>query len=233
MKHFTNIFLTFSFLFLFVSHDNVFASGFGNDKPFLRELEIIQQNKGPKLFSFDLDIQVGLGIASSSFNLNKVDSNSKDLNNTGTKVGPSVGATVSLNLLGYGFSTGILYAPKGFQSSSGTNFNLHYFVVPWLIYFDLDFNRVRINGNFGPYVGILLNKDAYLSNSNVNVFTPKNVDFGLTANIEGAYYFTKILGALLGVKYEFGGLNNLASTDYIKSLHTSTVFVYTGLKISI
>ena len=192
-------------------------------------------NKTSSLFSFDLDIQVGLGIASSNINLNKTDSNTKSLENTSSKVGPSIGATVSLNLLGYGFSTGILYTPKGFQTTSGSNFNLHYFVVPWLLYFDIDLNRVRISGNFGPYVGILLNNDSYISpvNANVNLFTPKNVDFGLSANIQGVYYFTKILGALLGVKYEYGGLNNLASTEYIKTMHTSTVFVYTGLKISL
>lgn len=219
------------FIFLFIS-GNAFSNGNGEDKPFVKDIENSRLKPGPKLFSFDLDIQLGIGIANSSFDLNKVDSNSSGLKNTGTKVGPSVGATVSLNLLGYGFSTGILYTPKGFQTTSGTNFNLHYFVVPWLIYFDIDLNRVRINGNLGPYVGILLNNDSYLNN-NVNLFTPKNVDVGLTANVEGAYYFTKILGALLGVKYEYGGLNNLASTEYIKSLHTSTLFVYTGLKISI
>lgn len=211
---------------------SIFANGNGNDKPFFKNIENTRLNPGPKLFSFDLDVQVGLGIASSSFKLNKVDSNSNVLNNTGTKVGPSVGATVSLNLLGYGFSTGVLYTPKGFQTTSGSNFNLHYFVIPWLLYFNFDISRVRIEGNFGPYVGVLLNKDAYLSN-NVNLFAPKNVDVGISANVEGTYFFTKILGALLGVKYEYGGLNNLASTEYINSLHTSTVFVYTGLKISI
>ena len=220
------------FAVILIYSGNAFANGNGNDKPFFKDIENSRRNPGPKLFSFDLDVQVGIGIASSNFNLNKVDSNSQSLNNTGTKVGPSVGATVSLNLLGYGFSTGILYTPKGFQTSSGTNFNLHYFVVPWLIYFNLDFNRVRIDGNFGPYVGILLNNDAYMSN-NVNLFVPKNIDVGLSANVEGTYFFTKILGALLGVKYEYGGLNNLASTEYISSLHTSTFFVYTGLKIAI
>ena len=229
--HISKRFLAPLFIVLFFS-GNILASGNGNDKPFFKDVENSRLNPGPRLFSFDLDLQVGLGIASSSFNLNKVDSNSKGLNNTGTKVGPSIGATVSLNLLGYGFSTGVLYTPKGFQTTSGTNFNLHYFVVPWLIYFNIDLNRIKINGNFGPYVGILLNKDAYLSN-NVNLFAPKNVDVGLSANVEGAYFFTKILGALLGVKYEYGGLNNLASTEYINSLHTSTIFVYTGLKIAI
>jgi hypothetical protein len=58
----------------------------------------------------------------------------------------------------------------------------------------------------------------------------KNFDLGLTGNIQGAYMFQKHLGALLGVKYEYGGLNNLGNNEAIKSIKTSTFFIYSGIK---
>jgi hypothetical protein len=229
-----NKMILFSFVFSFFLFSNsLISSDKENSKNCFKDVEKLRGTTSPKLFSFDLDIQLGLSFSSSNFELNKNDSNSSALVNANSKVGPSIGATVSLNLLGFGFSTGIVYTGKGFKTASNSNYNLHYFVVPWLIYFDIDLSKVRINGNFGPYAGILLSQKAYTSAYGNELFVPKNVDFGLTGNIQGTYYFTKILGVLLGVKYEYGGLNNLVSNEYVKSLHTSTFFTYTGLKISL
>jgi hypothetical protein len=216
-------------LFQSVSPDKIFAGDKPAEKPFMKEIDKMKlKNKGG-LFSLNIDIKLGLGISKSNFDL-KNDTATQQLNSTGTVTGPSVGADVTINLLGFGFTTGILYSKKGFQTTNGTNYNFHYFVIPLLFYFNFDFGKVLIDGNLGPYFGLLLSQDAFTQN-NIEVYKMKNFDLGLTANIQGTYMFTKILGVSLGYKFEYGGLNNLASNDNVNKLTTQTHFIYTGLKI--
>jgi hypothetical protein len=69
-----------------------------------------------------------------------------------------------------------------------------------------------------------------LSQDDSPIYKVKNFDFGLTGNLQGAYMFQKLLGVLLGFKYEYGGLNNLGNNDAINSIRTSTFFIYSGIK---
>lgn len=186
------------------------------------------------LFGLDLSIKVGLGISKTKFDLNPNDTSaaSKDLNTTNTIPGPSIGADITLTVLGYGVTTGFVYSKKGFQTTGGTNYNFHYFIIPLLFYFNFDFGKVVVDGNFGPYFGLLLSNTDFTQN-NLPVYKMKNFDLGLTANIQGAYMFTKVLGILLGYKFEYGGLNNLASNEIVNKMTTQTHFIFTGLKVTL
>jgi hypothetical protein len=150
------------------------------------------------------------------------------LSTTQSKVGPAIGAILSLDFLGFGFTTGFQYSNKGFESTGGTKTNLNYFNIPLLFYFDFNVGeKIRIDGNLGPYFGLLLSDDKDPR------YKVKNFDFGLTGNLQGAYMFNKYMGALLGGKYEYGGLNNLGSNENFKKITTSTITIYTGLKFEL
>lgn len=198
-------------------------------KPYFAETERLLKKRNA-IFNLDLDIQLGLGIANTNFDLNKSDSLNQSLNTTSTKIGPAIGAILSLDFLGFGFTTGFQYSNKGFESSSGTKTNLNYFNIPLLIYFDFNVgDKVRIDGNLGPYFGLLMSED----NDPLNRYKVKNFDLGLTGNLQGAYMFNKYIGALLGVKYEYGGLNNLGSNENVKKITSSTFNIYSGIKFEL
>jgi len=177
------------------------------------------------IFNLNLDLFGGITITNTSFDVKAGDTTAaSSLNTTSSKIGPSVGALLSLDFLGYGFTTGIAFVGKGFQDNAGNNRNLNYLNIPLLFYFDFEFGKVMIDGNLGPYFGLLLSQDES------PLYKVKNFDFGLTGSIQGAYMFQKPLGILLGLKYEYGGINNLGNNESIKKIQTSSFFIYTGLK---
>ncbi len=195
-------------------------------KPHFKEAEKLLAKRNA-LFSLDVDIQLGVGIANTNFEFNKPDTTGK-LTSTSSKVGPSFGANLSLNFLGFGFTTGLQYANKGFEASNGEKTNLNYFNIPLLIYFDFNIGpKVRVDGNLGPYFGLLL------SQTENPLYKVKNFDLGLTGNLQFAYMFNKYMGVLLGGNYEYGGLNNLGSSETIKKITTSTIKIYTGMKFEL
>lgn len=216
------------FLFTF-SSQSLFAGDDGNlsYKPFYKgETQI----KKGGIFNLSLDLQLGMTISKTKFNFNASDTNSAKVSGSSSKVGPSVGAFVSINLLGFGFTSGLVYSAKGFQTTSGENFNYHYINIPLLFYFNFDFGKVIIDGNVGPYFGLLLSQDEITSNPTSNPYLLKNFDLGLTGNLQGTYMFAKHLGVLLGGRFEYGGLNNLISNELISSVSTQTFFIYTGMR---
>lgn len=179
------------------------------------------------LFSLDADIKLGVGISNTNFELNKPDSTGQ-LTTTSSKVGPSIGAVLSLNFFGFGFTTGFMYGNKGFESGTGNKTNLNYFNIPLLLYFDFNVGqKVRVEGNLGPYFGLLISQDEN------TLYKAKNFDFGLTGELQFAYMFNKYMGVLLGGNYEYGGLNNLSNNELVKKMTTSTINIYTGLKFEL
>jgi hypothetical protein len=216
------------FLFTFSSR-SVFAVDDGNTsyKPFHKGETLLKQGG---IFNLSLDVQLGLTISNTKFNFNATDTNSSKVTGTSAKPGPSIGAFVSIYFLGFGFSSGLVYSAKGFQTSSGENFNYHYLNIPLLFYFNFDFGKVIIDGNIGPYFGLLLNQDEITSNPTNNPYLLKNFDLGVTGNLQGTYMFAKHLGVLLGGRFEYGGLNNLISNELISSVSTQTFFIYTGMR---
>ena len=199
---------------------------YGQNKAHFKEAEKLIAKRNA-LFSLDADFKVGVGISNTNFELNQPDT-SGQLTTTSSKVGPSIAATLSLNFFGYGFTTGFAYGSKGFESGTGNKTNLNYFNIPLLIYFDFNVGeRVRVEGNLGPYFGLLMSQDAN------TLYKAKNFDLGLTAELQLAYMFNKYMGVLLGGGYEYGGLNNLSSNERIKKMTTSTINIYTGLKFEL
>ena len=196
------------------------------DKLYLKEAERIIKKRNA-LFNIDVDIQLGLGIANTNVELNKIDTNTQSLQSTNTKMGPTIGAIVNVDFLGFGFTSGLQYSSKGFESASGIKTGLNYLNIPLLFYFGFETDKIRIDGNIGPYFGLLLSQDK------TTYFAVKNFDFGFTGNLSGAYMFSKYIGALLGFKYEYGGINNLQSNEFVKKTTTSTFFIYSGLKFEL
>ena len=203
---------------------NLIAGDRYKDKPYFKDIEKLKLYKKSGIFNLNVDIQLGATIANTSFEFNQPDTSTNKLTSTQSKVGPAAGVILSVDFLGFGFTTGLLYASKGFKQQDNTNFNLNYFNIPLLFYFDFQISKVIIDGNLGPYFGILMSTD------NSPIYKIKNFDLGVTGNVQGAYMLNKYIGPLLGVKFEYGGLNNLVSTDQIKSVRTSTFFIYTGVK---
>ncbi len=208
------------------------AGSFAGDKNDFKNKMVFKEAekllaKRNALFSLDADIKLGVGIANTSFELNKPDTTGQ-LTTTTSKVGPSIGATLSLNFFGFGFTTGFAYGSKGFESSNGNKTNLNYFNIPLLLYFDFNVGpKVRVEGNLGPYFGLLMSQDE------TTLYKAKNFDFGLTGELQFAYMFNKYMGALLGGSYEYGGLNNLSNNELVKKMTTSTITIYTGLKFEL
>jgi hypothetical protein len=195
------------------------------DKPYFKEVERLVFKKKRGIFNLNLDLFGGITITNTTFDVRTGDTTAAtSLNTTSSKVGPSAGALLSVDFLGYGFTTGMAFVGKGFQDSSGTNRSLNYLNIPLLFYFDFDFDKVIIDGNVGPYFGLLLSQDES------TLYKVKNFDFGLTGSIQGAYMFKRPLGVLFGLKYEYGGLNNLGNNESIQRIRTSSFFIYTGLK---
>jgi Outer membrane protein beta-barrel domain len=213
------------FTFIFITASAAFAGDNNRDqKQHLKEAEKLLKKRNA-LFSLDLDVQLGASFSNTEFEMN--DPNDT-LENTTSKAGPLFGATLSVNFLGYGLTSGFQFNSKGFETSTGEKENLNYFNIPLLLYFDFNVtDNIRVDGNLGPYFGLLLNKD------DVAQYGIKNFDFGLTGNLQLAYMFNKFIGVLLGGKYEYGGLNNLGSNEHIKKTTTSTFNIYTGLKFEL
>jgi len=183
--------------------------------------------KKNKFFNLDVDVQLGLGVSNTSIDVNKIDTNTTKLQSTDSKLGPNIGAIVNVDFLGFGFTTGFQYSSKGFESTGNIATNYNYLNIPLLFYLGFESDKIRIDGNFGPYFGLLLSQDKSTA------LAVKNFDLGLTGNLSGAYMFNKYMGVLLGCKYEYGGLNNLASTELIKKVTTSTLFFYSGIKFEL
>jgi len=95
--------------------------------------------------------------------------------------------------------------------------------------FNFNINKVEVDVAAGPYLGILLSHDTS------QYYSMKNLDIGIVGTLQGTYFFNRFLGALLGLKYEHGGLNNLLESsttlnNNITSMKTRNWFIYSGIK---
>jgi hypothetical protein len=227
------LFVVSVFAFQTFGCGSVYAGEDPSEKPFIKEIDKIHLLKKGGLFGLDLSIKLGFTSSKTNFDVNPNDTSAavKELNSTSSIPGPSIGADITISFLGIGITTGMVYSKKGFQTTDGTNYNFHYFIIPLLFNLNFDIGQVAIEGSFGPYFGLLLSNDEFTQN-NLPVYNMNNFDLGLTANIQGTYMFTKVLGILLGYKYEYGGLNNLASNESINKMTTQTHFFFTGLKVA-
>lgn len=203
---------------------NSYQKQYGDYQKKLNEQKGNQRGLGSGLFGLTIDLIVGAGFSKTSFDLSK---DTAGLSNTGSRTGPLVGANVNISLLGFSFSTGFSYSSKGFTTNSNS-YSANYFNIPLLFAFNFNIKKVEIGVAAGPYIGILLSQDQTQN------YALKNIDLGITGTLQGTYFFNRFLGALLGVKYEQGGLNNLiqsnAANGYINSIKTTNWFIYSGVK---
>ncbi len=203
---------------------NNYQKQYGEYQKKLDEQKRNQRGSGNSLFGVTVDLIVGAGFSKTNFDVNN---DTTGLSNTGSRSGPMIGANINLRLLGFSFSTGLSYSSKGFTTASNS-YSANYFNIPLMFAFNFNISKVQVDLAAGPYIGILL------SQNQPQGYALKNIDLGITGSLQGSYFFNKYLGALLGVKYEQGGLNNLiqsnAANGYINSIKTTNWFIYSGIK---
>jgi hypothetical protein len=190
----------------------------------MKEQQSKQRGLGSSFFGLNLDVFFGVGISKTEFEMNQ---DTSGFSNIGTKTGPLLGVNLNMNLIGFAISTGFNFSSKGFTANSNS-YNANYMNIPLMFAFNFNIERVGIDVAAGPYIGILL------SNDESQQYTLKNLDIGIVGTLQGSYFFNRFLGALVGVKYEQGGLNNLIETgtenNNITSIKTQNWFIYTGMK---
>ena len=185
-----------------------------------------QRGLGSSLFGLTLDIIFGVGISNTQFDVN---GDTTGLSNTNSKTGPMIGLNVNFNLLGIALGTGFNYSSKGFSTGGSGQESANYINIPLMFAFNFDVGKkVQVDLAAGPYIGILLSQEKN------QYYQLSNIDLGIAATVQGNYFFNRFLGALLGVKYEHGGLNDMieksSANSYVSSVKARNWFIYSGIK---
>ncbi|MEO8514426.1 MAG: outer membrane beta-barrel protein [Ignavibacteria bacterium] len=186
-----------------------------------------QRGLGSSFFGLNLDVIFGVGISNTQFDVN---GDTTGLSNANSKTGPMLGVNVNFNLLGIALGTGFNYSSKGFSTGSSQQGSANYINIPLMFAFNFDLGKkVEVDLAAGPYVGILLSQEKN------QYYQLSNIDLGIVATVQGNYFFNRFFGALLGVKYEHGGLNNLieqnnTTSNYVSSVKARNWFIYSGIK---
>jgi len=180
-----------------------------------------------------IDFQLGYGNTTA----NAESIGSKEITTT-SKGGVILGALLNVNLFGLlNFSTGLDFTKKNFgitlpkydinfpgDSITQTLTN-NYINIPLNInYSGMVSDKVGISFSGGPYLGILLNAENALSGF-------KNFDLGLNGVLTSKYYLNPFVAVILGVKGQYGGLNNLLSAGSVSKLNTFNYGGFTGLSV--
>ena len=202
---------------------NVYAK---QQKQYENQQESKQRGLGSSFFGLTLDVIFGVGISNTQFDVN---GDTTGLSNANSHTGPMLGVNVNFNLLGLALGTGFNFSSKGFQTGSGTQENANYMNIPLMFAFGFDVSKkATIDLAAGPYIGILLSQEKN------EYYQLSNIDLGIVATVQGNYFFNRFIGAMLGVKYEHGGLNDLidnsAASNYVSSVKTRNWFIYSGIK---
>src|SRR4030095_5157252 len=204
---------------------NVYKKQYADMNKKKNEQQETRKGLGSSFFGLNLDVIFGVDFSKTEFDMT---GDTTGLSNAESKTGPMLGVNIGFNLMGLALSTGFNYSSKGFQSGSSTPYSANYLNIPLLFAFNFNISKVQIDLAAGPYVGILLSQDKS------EYYALKNIDLGLTGSVQGTYFFNRFMGALLGVKYEHGGLNDLLEengfSDYVSSVKTRNWFIYSGIK---
>lgn len=217
-----------------------------SDKDFAKEKFLSDYNKAKRiskkkagsLLGASIDFQLGYN----STNANIEATQGKSDYPTESKAGFTVGALVNFSLFGSAnLTTGIDFIKKNFEvdktNPSDTlgnpvseieEFASSYFNIP------INFNigsmiteNIGVNLSFGPYLAFRMNDQS------IDGFGYKNFDLGLNGILTFNYMLNPFMGVILGGKYQRGGLNNLASTEYVEKTNTNMWGVFTGFRIGI
>lgn len=181
-----------------------------------------------------IDFQVGYGTTSANVSEKSTSNTVK----TESKGGFQYGAILNLNLFGIlNLSTGLDFSKKNFGitvpytnplttgDSLVQDLNNSYLNIPLNVnYSTMVSDKVGISFTGGPYFGILLNADNAVSGF-------KDFDFGLNGTVTGKYYLNPFVAVILGTKAQFGGLNNLLTSNSVEKLSTVNWGGFTGISV--
>ena len=159
------------------------------------------------------------------------------------KAGLDLGALVYLSLFDVvKFSTGLGLSNKSFDvttpftnpigpasiDSSTQTLSNQYIDIPMNINFGgMISDKVGLMFNGGPYFGILMNKP---ENTGLGY---KNFDLGLNGTVTANYKLNLLTSIIFGVNFDYGGLNNLGSTDRVDKVTTTKIGLFTGVRFGI
>lgn len=185
-----------------------------------------QRGLGSSFFGLNIDVIFGVGVSNTQFVVN---GDTTGLSNANSKTGPMIGVNVNFNLLGLALGTGFNYSSKGFSTGGSQQGSANYINIPLMFAFNFDVGKkIEVDLAAGPYVGILLSQEKN------QYYQLSNIDLGIVATVQGNYFFNKFFGALLGVKYEHGGLNDMidkgSANNYVSSVKARNWFIYSGIK---
>lgn len=185
------------------------------------------------LLGLSVDFQLGYNFT----NANADATSDKQQVTTTSKGGFSFGALLNVNLLGFGFSTGLDFTKKNFGiqipyydsvtsvDSISSSLSNSYMNIPLNINFGgMISDDIGLSFSGGPYLGILLNPENAVSGF-------KDFDFGLNGILTGRYYLNPFMAIILGTQAQYGGLNNLLSSSSVETLHTFNWGLFTGLSV--
>lgn len=183
-----------------------------------------------------IDYQLGLGVNTASIS-NALTSNSYD---TKSMLSFNTGGVVHISFFEFiSFTTGVSFVGKSFKftppkmdttaiNTFGTGekkLSSTYLNIPLYIDFGgMITDRIGLTFTGGPYLGIRLNTDDY------NGMGFKNFDLGLSGTLTGNYLIVYPLNLIVGVNFQFGGLNNLSSTKLIDHITTQNYNVFSGVR---
>ena len=196
---------------------------------------------GNKAVDFYVDFQLGVGGTSTS-----VTSASGVGDYTAkSKLGYKTGALFYVSLFDmFSFSSGLSFNGKSFEltnpnvkplttdSSFKPGSSLYvvanYLDIPLNIHFGgMVAEKIGLDFNGGPYLGIRMSVPDNVSNGSGF----KNFDLGLNGTLTGSYVFAYPLSAILGVDFQYGGLNNLGKTATVDRISMFNYTMFTGLRV--
>ncbi|KXK06083.1 MAG: hypothetical protein UZ04_CHB001000080 [Chlorobi bacterium OLB4] len=190
--------------------------------------------KAGKVIDFYIDLQLGVGITNADIKSQPGVSNvSSD-----SKAGFNGAAIFYLDLFDVvKFSSGLDFAGKNFKvnapvlaGSTDTTVDIsnQYLNIP------LNFNfggmiteKLGVTFNGGPYLGFLISTDEKVG------LGYKNFDLGLNGTLTADYLVAPFTSVILGTKLQYGGLNNLGSSDIAKSISTLNYGFFTGVRFGL
>lgn len=186
-----------------------------------------------KHFFRSLDALMGFGSSDLSISFNQTYGNYT----TSNKYGLTCGLRLESSF--FDLEIGLMYIEKNFLLTSphslsqyGIDSNSYivknrYLSIPLNYDFlDITFNNVlKLTCGVGPYFAFLLSTN---ENSGLGI---KKFDFGIDGRISATYNLSKRIDPLIGLIYQYGGLNNMGATNYVNKIHSINFSFYAGLKI--
>lgn len=199
--------------------------------------EEFEVRTGKKLIDVYIDFQLGVG----STNATIGNARGTGTYNTESKVGVKTGGVISIAIRDlFSFTTGIELNGKQFSFTppvtdpladsvftgaqnilSGTYMNIPLYInVGGMISED-----VGLTFYGGPYLGFRVNTTTLAETGF------KDFDLGISGTLTGSYVVAYPLSLLLGVNFQFGGLNNLGGSKFIDNITTQNFTVFSGARI--